>query len=247
MKRLWKITAMEWRLINREFITLFFALIFPVLMLLLFGTIYGNQPSEFMGGFGTVDVSTPGYINMIIAVTGLMSFPLTLAQYRERKILKRFMVTPVKPVEILLSQFFVNILMTVLGLVVLVVLGKAVFDLHFFGNLFEAIVAFIIILLGIFSIGLLIGGLSKNMKVCTAIAYIIYFPMLFLSGATIPIEIMPQSIINISKALPMTYGVNLLKGIWLGGHLADHVMEIIVLLSITVILGGFAVKLFRWE
>ena len=81
MKRLWKITAMEWRLINREFITLFFALIFPVLMLLLFGTIYGNQPSEFMGGFGTVDVSTPGYINMIIAVTGLMSFPLTLAQY----------------------------------------------------------------------------------------------------------------------------------------------------------------------
>lgn len=247
MKRLWKITAMEWRLINREFITLFFALIFPVLMLLLFGTIYGNQPSEFMGGFGTVDVSTPGYINMIIAVTGLMSFPLTLAQYRERKILKRFMVTPVKPVEILLSQFFVNILMTVLGLVVLIVLGKVVFDLGFFGNLFEAIVAFIIILLGIFSIGLLIGGLSKNMKVCTTIAYIIYFPMLFLSGATIPIEIMPQSIINISKILPMTYGVSLLKGIWLGGHLADHVVEIIILLSIAAIFGGFAVKLFRWE
>jgi hypothetical protein len=48
MKRLWKITAMEWRLINREFITLFFALIFPVLMLLLFGTIYGNQPNTYL-------------------------------------------------------------------------------------------------------------------------------------------------------------------------------------------------------
>ncbi|HHU63740.1 MAG TPA: ABC transporter permease [Clostridiales bacterium] len=247
MNRLWKITAVEWKLINREFITLFFALIFPVLMLLLFGTIYGNRPSEIMGGYGTVDVSTPGYTNMIIAVTGLMSFPLTLAQYREKKILRRFMVTPVKPVEILLSQFFVNILMTVLGLVVLIALGKVVFDLHFYGNVLEAIVAFIVILLGIFSIGLFIGGLSKNMKMCTTIAYIVYFPMLFLSGATIPIEIMPQSIINISKVLPMSYGVSLLKGIWLGGHLSDHVKEIVILLSIAVVSGGFAVKFFKWE
>lgn len=247
MKIFLKITALEWKLANREFITLFFALVFPVLMLLLFGSIYGNDPNEFMGGFGTVDVSTPGYINMIIAVTGLMSLPLTLAQYRERKILKRFMATPIKPIEILLSQFIVNIMMTIMGLIVLIVVGKIVFDLHFFGNLFEALVAFVIILLSIFSIGLFVAGISKNMKVATAVSYIIYFPMLFLSGATMPLEIMPQSIINISKALPMTYGVSLLKGIWLGDHLSDFPIDIIVLVCITLVFGGLAVKFFKWE
>ncbi len=247
MKIFLKITALEWKLANREFITLFFALVFPVLMLLLFGSIYGNEPNEFMGGFGTVDVSTPGYINMIIAVTGLMSLPLTLAQYRERKILKRFMATPIKPIEILLSQFIVNIMMTIMGLIVLIVVGKIVFDLHFFGNLFEALVAFVIILLSIFSIGLFVAGISKNMKVATAVSYIIYFPMLFLSGATMPLEIMPQSIINISKALPMTYGVSLLKGIWLGDHLSDFPIDIIVLVCITLVFGGLAVKFFKWE
>ncbi|MDF2700350.1 MAG: hypothetical protein K0Q49_1908 [Haloplasmataceae bacterium] len=247
MRRFLKLVAIEWKLTNREFITIFFTLIFPILMLLLFGTMYGNEASEFMGGYGSVDVSTPGYINMIIAVTGIMSLPLTLAQYRERKILKRFMATPTKPIEILLSQFIVNILLTILGLVLLIVVGKIVFDLHFFGNFFEAIFTFFIILLSIFSIGLLIAGVSKNAKMATAIAYIVYFPMLFLSGATMPLQMMPQSIVNISKALPMTYGVTLFKGIWLGDHLIDYPLEIIILFSITLVFGGLAVKFFKWE
>lgn len=247
MNRFIKITTIEWKLATREFITLFFTLVFPVLMLLLFGTIYGNEPNEFMGGFGGVDASTPGYINMIIAVTGLMSLPLTLAQYRERKILKRFMATPIKPIEILLSQFVVNIMMTILGIILLIVVGKIMFDLHFFGNVFEALVAFIIILPCVFSIGLFISGVSKNIKMATAISYIVYFPMLFLSGATMPLEGMPQSIVNISKALPLTYGVSLLKGIWLGDHLSDFPIDIIVLLVITVLFGGLAIKFFKWE
>ncbi|MTI49959.1 MAG: ABC transporter permease [Firmicutes bacterium] len=247
MKRFMKVVLVEWKLNNRNFLNLFFALVFPVMMLMLFGTMYGNEPTEFMGGFGGVDASVPGYICMIIAVTGLMTLPLTLSQYRERKILKRFMITPVKPIELLVSQLVVNTITTVIGMIILLIVGKIVFDLHFFGNILSAIISFFIILLSIFSIGLLVAGLSKNVKVATAISYIIYFPMLFLSGATMPLEAMPESIVNISKVLPLTYGVRLFKGVWLGKDFLDYTGEIFVLLGIIVIFSLLATRFFKWE
>ena len=117
MRRFSKVVTVELKLISRDFLTLFFALAFPVMILLLFGTMYGNEPSEFNDGFGGVDASVPGYICMIIAVTGIMTLPLTLAQYRDRKILKRFMITPVKPMEILLSQLTANTITTFAGMI----------------------------------------------------------------------------------------------------------------------------------
>lgn len=235
MNRFLKVVNIELKLTSRNFLTLFFALVFPVMMLLLFGAMYGNEPSAFNGGFGGVDFSIPGYICMIIAVTGLMSLPLTLAQYRERKILKRFMITPVKPLEILLSQLVVNLITTLVGMVILLIVAKIVFDVHFFGSYLQALAAFMLILLSIFSIGLFIAGVSKNAKSATAIAYIIYFPMLFLSGATMPLEIMPESIKSVSKALPLTYGVELMRGIWLGGNIGDYMSQILILTCIMAI------------
>lgn len=242
-----KVTSMEWKLNNRNFMNVFFALFFPVMMLLLFGTIFTNEPNEMMGGFGTVDSSVPGYICMVMAVTGLMTLPLTLAQYRQSKILKRFMVTPLKPIDILLSQLIVNTLTTFAGVLLLIITGILIFDLSFYGNVFEATLAFMLILASVFAIGLFIASISKNIKTATAISYIIYFPMLFLSGASMPLEIMPESIKNISKILPLTYGVRLNKGIWLGGHLTDYYFEIGILLFITVIFGFLSLRLFKWE
>lgn len=247
MRSFMKYTVLEWKLLLREFVVIFFALIFPVAMLLMFGSMYGNEPNELFDGKGSVDVLISGYTNMIIAVSGLMSLPLTLAQYREQKILKRFKVTPLKPLQILLSQFIVNLLLTVLGMAILVVVGVIVFDLRFYGNVFEAILAFLLIVLSVFSIGLLIASVSKNTRMANAIAYIVYFPMLFLSGATMPLEIMPTSLQNISKGLPLTYGVNLLKGVWLGDHLYEFPLELGVLAGITLLFGGLAIYLFKWE
>lgn len=247
MNKFFKIVTVEFKLNNRNFLNLFFALVFPVMMLMLFGTMYGNEPSEFMGGFGGVDASVPGYICMIIAVTGLMTLPLTLSQYRERKILKRFMITPIKPMDFLSAQLFVNTITTIGGIILLLIVAKFVFNLSFFGNVISAFFSFIVILLSIFSIGLVIAGVSKNTKTATALAYIIYFPMLFLSGATMPLEAMPESIVNLSKILPLTYGVRLLKGVWLGGNVFDYWQELIILGIITVVFGALAVKFFKWE
>lgn len=85
MRQLLKTTIFEWKLLLREFITIFFAIVFPVAMLLLMGSIWGNEPNDVHNGVRSLDAFFSGYINMIIAVTGLMSLPLTVSQYREQK------------------------------------------------------------------------------------------------------------------------------------------------------------------
>jgi len=247
MNKLYNISLIEFKLLTRNFMSIFFALVFPVMMLLLFGSMYGNEPSDFYNGKGMIDASIPGYIAMIAAVTGLMSLPLTVALYRERKILKRFEASPINAVDVLFSQVIVNFILTVIGMGILIVVGKLVFDLHFFGQILPAMISFLLIVLSMFSLGLLIAGISPNGKAATTIAYLVYFPMLFLSGTIMPIEIMPQTVKNIASILPLTYGVHLFRGVWLGDSISNYSGDIIVLALFFVVCTAISIKAFKWE
>ena len=72
MKGLFKLSLVEFKLFTREFFAAFFTLAFPVMLLVLFGMIYGNEKSDFFGGYGMVDIAVPSYTAMIIASSGLI-------------------------------------------------------------------------------------------------------------------------------------------------------------------------------
>lgn len=247
MVRLERIAALEFRLFFRNWFNVVFALVFPVMMLVLFGSIYGNAPQASMGGHGTVDVSAPAYTCMTIAITGLLCLPMAVARYRERKILKRFMATPIHPLDILLSQVFVNIVMAAVGMLLLIVLGKVLFNLQIFGQAPEIAVAFLCTALCMFSIGLVIAGVIPDSKAATAISFLVYFPMLYLSGAAIPVSALPPAVAAVSKFLPLTYGVDLFEGVWMGGSLSAYAGDIAILLAVFVVFTLAAIKLFKWE
>ncbi|HEX7432821.1 MAG TPA: hypothetical protein VF326_04140, partial [Anaerolineaceae bacterium] len=61
----------------RDFISAFFVLAFPLMMLIMFGAMYGNDPSPLFNGKGTMDVTVPGYIvSLVIGTTGFLSLPI---------------------------------------------------------------------------------------------------------------------------------------------------------------------------
>lgn len=242
-----KLTFLEFKLFTRNFLNMFFLLLFPTLMLLLFGGIYGNEPSALFGGYGTVDVSVPAYAGMIISVTGLMSLPLTVCEYREKKILKRFKATPLSPVYVIISQISVNLLMTIAGMILLFLAAKVVFNLRFIGSVLPVIAVFLFSTLTVYSMGFLIAGLAPNMRAATAIANLVYFPMLFLTGATIPIELMPKLMQNIAQVLPVTHVVRAMKAVWLGESISSVYSSLLVLAGVMLVCFFFSLKLFRWE
>lgn len=247
MKAFLTITLTELKLSMRTYVYVFFAFVFPPMMLLLFGGMYGNAPSEFYSGHGAVDVLTPSYIGMILAVSGVMGLPLGLSEYRQHKVLKRYKATPVGTGTIMVPQLLVNALISVVGVIILVIVGIIVFGLHFPGNVFSFIIAFLISVASVFSIGFLISAVAASSRAAMAIAYLVYFPMLFLSGATIPLQIMPEAIKTISKFIPLTYCVQILQGTWMGDPIGGFLMETAILLGITGVCVGLSIKFFRWE
>jgi ABC-2 type transport system permease protein len=247
MHGIWKLIEVELKLYLREPFATFFTLAFPVMMLFLFGSIYGNKPTPFFGGLGSVDVSVPAYTAMIIASVGIVTITITLASYREKGVLRRLRATPLRPQAILITHVFVIFLMTIIGMTILIISGKWIYNLRFNGDVFSMLLAFTLSCLSIFSLGFFLAGILSNARTAQIVSMVIFYPMIFLSGATIPKEILPKTIQEYSQILPLTHVVNLLRGLWVGDSLSNHFFEITILLIILIIFVFASSKTFKWE
>lgn len=247
MKAFIKYTWTEIKLYLREPIGAFFTLLFPLMMLFLFGSIYGNEPQAMFNGYGSVDVSVPAYTAMIIGTTGIMGINITMASYREQGILRRLRASPLRPVVILSGQVVVIFLMTLLGMAFLVLAGKLVYDMRFEGDLLMVTLAFILGSLSFFSLGFVMASVMPSARTAQVVGMAVLYPMLFLSGAGLPLEILPESLRDFSKFLPLTHVVTLLRGLWIGNSWAEHTTEVWVLLGVMVVGIAISSLAFRWE
>ena len=247
MRGLTKLAWVEFKLFTREFFATFFTLAFPVMMLLFFGMIYGNEKTDFFGGYGMIDIAVPSYTAMIIATSGIISITTIIASYRERGILRRLHATPLRPHTILSAHVLVIFIMTVLGMTLLVIMGKLVYGLQFKGNLLSVAAAFTLSSISFFSLGFLLAGLIPTARTAQAVAMVIFYPMIFLSGAAIPLEVLPENIKTVATFLPLKHVVTLLRGLWIGQDWNQHLTEVGVLILMLIICVTLSTKSFRWE
>jgi len=247
MRGLRELTAVTLKLYLREPIATFFTLAFPALLVVLFGAIYGNDPLPIFGGRGSMDVSMPAYTALILGTIGFLSVPITTAGYREQGILRRFRVTPMRPIAYIAADVLTNLTMTILGMIVLVAVGWGLYRVHFEGNILSLALGIILSALAMFCFGYLIASVAVGARMAQVIGMVIFYPMMFLSGAGMPIEILPATVRRISDFLPLTYAARLIRGLWFGEAWSDHLGEVAVLLGILVIFGALAARLFRWE
>lgn len=237
----------ELTMFRRNFVTAFFLLIFPTMMLLIFGSIYGNEPVEIYGGAGSIDMFIPSYSGIVIAVTGVMNIPLTICEYREKMIFKRYKATPTDPGYVIFSQLIINSLMTIFGMCLLIAVGKVIYDVKITENILPCLFIFITAMFCIFSIGFFIGGIAPNMKAANSIASLLFFPMLFLSGASVPYEILPKGVKTFSKFLPLTHSVAAMKSVWNGETITENLLPITILFITGIIFWGITKISFKWE
>ncbi|HEY4695881.1 MAG TPA: ABC transporter permease [Candidatus Hydromicrobium sp.] len=247
MKSLLRLTVVEMKLYLREPMATFFTLIYAPMLLVLFGFIYGNDPTPLFGGRGFIDAMIPAYTALIIVTVGLMSVPISTAEDREKGILRRFFSTPTSPAVYLFSNIFVYYIMALLGVIILFLVGVFAYNIKFEGNIFSVFIAFTLSALSFFSFGYLIASLAPTARTAQVIGMVIAFPMMFLSGATIPIEFLGDRVANITKYVPLYYVVTLMKGLWAGQSWSEHWLNIVVLLGLLIVGAAVSVKTFRWE
>ncbi len=242
-----RLVMTEVKLYLREPVAAFFTFAFAPMMLILFGSIFGNQPSPFLGGRGMVDVSVPAYLGVIIATVGLISVPIGIATRREARILRRFRAAPLPPAVYLIAQLVMYYAVTLLGGIALVLAGRLLFGMRFDGNPLAILAGFTIATLAFLGLGVAVGSMAPTARTAQAVGMILAFPMMALGGAWMPLETLPESVRRISAWLPLTHVVVLMRGLWAGSSPGRHIGDITFLI-VTGILGGLlAARFFRWE
>jgi ABC-2 type transport system permease protein len=247
MKSLLKMTWMEAKLFLREPVSAFFTLVFPLMYLLLFGAISGNEPTPQFGGQRTIDASIPGLGAMIICMTGLMSTTMTMSTYQERGVLRRLRTTPVSPLVVLVAQAIVVFVMTSLGMLLLVTAGELVYHVRFEGNALSVLAGFALSSLSFFGIGFILAGSMPTTRSAWVVGMVLLYPMLLLSGAFFTVELLPVAVQRVSTFIPLTYVVNLLRGLWAGETWGSHMLDVGVLAGMLLLGISVSLKTFRWE
>ena len=247
MRGFWKLTWVELKLMLREPMASFFTLVFPLMLLLLFGSIYGNKPTPFFGGQGYVDAMIPAFAVIILGTTGLMSLSISMASDREQGVLRRLRTTPLRPLTVLAAKVLVLFLISAAGMALLIVVGRIVYHLRLPAHPGRVFLGFLLSCAAAFAMGFIIAGLMKTARSAQIVAMVLFYPMMFLSGSTIPREVLPEAVRRSARVFPLTSMVTILRGLWKGDAWSAYTGDVIFLLA--VFAAGLLISAwtFRWE
>lgn len=236
----------EFRLLLREPAAVFFTLAFPLMLLFIFGSIFGNEPDPQFNGWGAMDISVQGYFALVIGTVTLLGIPVTISSYREQGILRRLRATPLHPAAVILTHIIVNGVFTMIGTLLLVLFGKLIYDLRMPEEPFDLAVAWLISYLSFSMLGFLLGGIFPTARTAQAVGSALYFPQLFLSGgAGIPRELFSTTLRRWTEPLPMTKIVELIGNLWQGN--GWNLTAAATLVGFGAIASVLAFRWFRWE
>lgn len=247
MKLLGTLLKNELKLSIRNMNMVIFAVTMPLIVLVVLGFIYGTKPAADGTAYTFMEQSFGALCCISICAGGLMGLPLVVSEYRERKILKRFQVTPVSPAKLLLVEFLIYVIYCIVSMLTLFPAAMLFWKIEVHGSFLLFLGSWFSTMVSTLSIGLLVGGIAKNMKSASVIACILYFPMLIFSGATLPFEVMPVAMQKIIRIFPLTQGIQLMKAAFLGLPIENVLLPVAVMSAVTLICFCISVKCFKWE
>jgi ABC-2 type transport system permease protein len=178
----------------------------------------------------------------------LLSLVTIIAIYRESGILKRLRATPLRPYTILTAHVLVKLVFTTLTLALLLLAGRRFYPV---GTDDVPVLSFSVALLFstvcIISLGFLIASVVPTARFAQPVGAMLVYPMLGVSGLFVPLESLPPLVQQISRLLPFTYAVSLLRGIWHGAGWASHAGDVAALAVMFAVFTALSAWAFRWE
>ena len=246
MKRFLTFLKVEGKLSLRSPDGIIFGIGMPVGVLLLIAVVAGSQSA---GGadYSFLQSAFASLLTVGLCATAFMGLPLTIADYRDKKILKHFFATPIRPFMILSVQVVIGMLTSFFSAALVTLLAVFGFGYRMAGDPFLFIGAFLLVMLSMYSIGMILASLCKTVKIANVVTTFVYFPMLFLSGATIPFELFPDTVQKVCNVLPLTHGIKLLKAVSLNMWSQEIWISVALLIVFAVVGCILSVVSFKWD
>lgn len=241
MKTILMLAAMRIRITLRNKAFLFFSLIMPMAFFFLYGSVLAKG-----------EVAKVRYLlGPVIAMSVMGTFwglSLQLVTWREQGILRRFRLAPVPATAMIGSSILANLILIIPTVLLELMLARFLYHVTTFGNLVGVVLLALIGIGAFASLGLIVASVTNTVQETQIINQLLWFGLIFLSGATIPVPVLPKAAQHIALFLPATYLVNGLQEAMV--HSASVLSlraEIGSLVAWGVLAFTIASLLFRWE
>ena len=174
----------------------------------------------------------PGLIVLIMTIVGVFLTSLVMAREWERGTLESLFISPIKPLEILLSKMIPYFCTAMIGFSLCLVAARVLFKVPIHGSLLIIIFCSMLYLFVSLGMGLIISSITKNQFLASQVALVVSFlPAMMLTGFLFDLRSVPVFIRNIGQILPATYYLQLLKSLFLGGNNWNLILKNCLILS----------------
>jgi ABC-2 type transport system permease protein len=275
MRGLLRLIWQEFRLYLREPAAFFFTLVFPTLLIVIFGYTFGQEVVfERPDGmaFRIIDVMVAGNLSWVMASIGLLGVYPSLTAMRETRVLKFYRTHPIRAWHLMGAHYIMGVFSTALSLLIMLAVGWLLFRIRFGGNYLLTGLVLLVIYTAFFSLGFTLAAITRTARLAQALGSVIFFPMFALSGSMGPRTAFPSFLKLLSDLMPLAHAFDVLSMVWVS-EFGFEVLEVtlftfqegttiggitlfqgvtvqqslLYLLALALVTSVLAVKTFRWD
>jgi ABC-2 type transport system permease protein len=218
----------------------------PVALVIGFGLIpgFGKAQKDLSGQIGTEYIAALG-VAIVLATLGLNGVPMVIGQYRERGILRRLAVTPVRPLTLLVAKLAVWAASAVLSVAFVITVARLAFHVPAPAAPGWFILALALGIAALFALGMLVAAVAPTARSAAGLGWLLFFPNMFLAGVYLPTENMSATMRQIGNFTPLGSALHAVRDSWMG--LAPRPEYLGIMAAYAAIAAALTARFFRWE
>jgi len=182
----------------------FFTVILPLIFLVIFTSIFGNE--ELPNGAKVATVYVPGILTLAIASATAVNLAITMTTRRERGVLKRIRSTPIPPWVFILSQMLAGALISAVMTVIISAIGRVLYGVQLqWETLPNLVISLVLGAMAFAALGLAMTSIISSEDAAPAVTNAIMLPLYFISGVFVPDTQVPDWVSTVGNLFPVAH------------------------------------------
>lgn len=188
----------------------------------------------------------PAILGIVVTMTMVMLTSMGIVRERERGTLEQLIVTPIKAYELMIGKVVPYVVLGYLQITVALIIGAVVFGVPMKGSLVQLYLLTLFFITACLGLGIFISNFAKTQMQAMQLAFFVMLPSILLSGFMFPRIAMPKVIFYFSYLIPLTYYLQIIRGIILKGIGYQYLVgQVSALAVFTIIFMGLAIVKFQ--